>query len=64
MKEFLLEVKIVYGDMSFMEFSDEFLKEHVNCISIVDTDHIPRAAQVGQYFNYDQVVSSHIYTQL
>lgn len=59
-REFLLGVQTIYSDMRFVEFSDEFLKQNVKCISIVDTDYILKAAQVGRSILFSALLLNHI----
>lgn len=58
-REFLLGVQTIYSDMRFVEFSDEFLKQNVKCISIVDTDYILKAAQGIDFSNF--TIHFHVY---
>ena len=45
--EFLSGVQTIHGDSSFIEFSDEFLKEHVKSVSVIsDTDYFSKRGQV------------------
>lgn len=39
----------VYGDTTFMEFTDGFLTEHVKSVSVCDTEMVSKDRQV--YFN-------------
>ena len=46
-EKFLSDIQTIHGDTCCVEFTDEFLKEHVKSISIVsDTDFFSKCGQV------------------
>ena len=48
-RKFLMYEAAVYGDTTFMEFTDGFLTEHVKSVSVCDTEMVSKDRQV--YFN-------------
>ena len=52
-RKFLMYEATVYGDTTFMEFTDGFLTEHVKSVSVCDTEMVSKDRQV--YFSISQL---------
>ena len=46
-RKFLMYEATVYGDTTFIEFTDEFLSEHVKAVCVCDTEMVSKDRQVS-----------------
>ena len=47
--KFLMHVGAVYGDTTFAEFDDNFLRDHVRTVAVCDTELVTTERQVIMY---------------